>query len=121
MRKNLKDDTMKELEIQKFYNYPIHPRDSKLYSDNGFVIIDVGRTKGTHWCAFHVKNHKSFYFDSFGFQPDKFQRNHLPKPITYHKYEIQEINSKFCGLYVFYLIDRINHFEAILKMYFKKL
>ena len=62
---------MNELEIQNFYYYPIHPRDSKLYSDNGFVTIHVGRTKGFHWCAFHVKNDKPLYFDIFGCQRDK--------------------------------------------------
>ena len=30
---NLKKDTMKESELQRFYIYPICPRDSKIYSD----------------------------------------------------------------------------------------
>ena len=76
---------------------------------------------GTHWCAFYVKNNKSFYFDSFGFQPDKFLLKQLPKPIKYHNYKIQDINSKLCGsycLYFFYLIERMNYYDTILKMYF---
>ena len=37
---NLEKDTMNESQLQKIYNYPIYPRDSKFYSDNGFVNID---------------------------------------------------------------------------------
>ena len=29
----LKNDTMNESELQKVYNYPIYPRDSKIHSD----------------------------------------------------------------------------------------
>ena len=45
---NLKDDTMTESQLQKFYNYNIYPRDSKIYSDKGFVKIDNGSRGGTH-------------------------------------------------------------------------
>ena len=72
--------------------------------------------------VFIVKDNKSFYFDSFGVQPDKFLLDQLPKPIIYHNYKIQDIDSQLCGshcLYFFYLIERMNYFDAILKMYFK--
>ena len=36
----LKNDTMNESQLQKIYNYPIYARDSKIYSDKGFVNID---------------------------------------------------------------------------------
>ena len=42
----------------------------------------------------------------------------------YHNYEIKEINSKLCSsycLYFFFLIKRMNYFDAILKMFFAKL
>ena len=81
------------------YNYPIYPRDSKIYSNKGFVNIDNGSQGGTHWTCFIVKDNKSFYFDSFGGQPDKFLLNQLPKPIIYHNYKIQDINSNLCGSY----------------------
>ena len=68
---NLKNDTMNESQLQKIYNYPIYPRDSEINSDKGFVNIDNGFRGGTHWCAFYVKDNKSFYFDSFGGAPDK--------------------------------------------------
>ena len=84
-------------QLQNIYNYPIYPRDSKIYSDKGFVNIDNGQMGGTHWCVFYVKNKKSFYFDSFDCQPDKFLLKQLPKPIKYHNYKIQGINSKLCG------------------------
>ena len=118
----LKTDTMNESELQKIYNYPIYPRGSKTYSDRGFVNIDDGSQGGTHWTCFRVKDNKSYYFDSFGGYPDKFLLKQLPKPIIYHSYKIQDINSKLCGsycLYFFYLIERMNYYDAILKMYFE--
>ena len=44
----LKNDTMNEPQLQKIYNYPIYPRDSKIYSDKGFVNIDNGAQGGFH-------------------------------------------------------------------------
>ena len=115
----LKNDTMIESELQRFYNYRIYPRDCKIITDKGSVNIDNGSRGGTHWTCFIVKDNTSYYFDSFGGQPDKILLNQLPKPIIYHNYKIQDINSKFCGsycLYFFYLIGRIDYYDAILKL-----
>ena len=112
---------MNESKLQKIYNYPIYPRDSKIYSDKGFVNIDNGSMGGSHWTCFIVQHRKSYYFDSFGRQPDKFLLNQLPKSIIYHNYKIQDKNSKLCGsycLYFFYLIERMNFYDSVLKMYF---
>ena len=112
---------MNESQLQKFFSFSIYPRDSKIHSDRRFVNIDNESQSGTHWCAFYVKNNKSFYFDSFGGQPDKFLLKQLPKPIIYHNYKIQSINFKLCGsccLYFSYLIERMNYYDAILKMFF---
>ena len=117
----IKNDTMNESQLQKIYNYPIYPRDSKIYSDRAFVNIDNGSRSGPHWTCFMVRDGKSIYFDSFGGQPEKFLLNQLHKPIIYHNYKIQDINSKICGsycLYFFYLIERMNYYDTILKMYF---
>ena len=119
---NLKDDTMNESQLQKIYNYPIYPRDSKIYSDKGFVNIDSGYQHGTHWVCFIVKDRKSYYFDSFRGSPDKFLLKQLPKLIIYHNYKIQDINSQLCGsycLYFFYLIERMNYYDTILKLVFE--
>ena len=125
MKKNkLKNDTMKESELQKVYKYPIYPRDSKIYSDKGFVKIDNGYQGGTHWTCFIIKDNKSFYFVSFGGAPDKFLLKQLPKPIIYHNYKTQDLNSKLCGsycLYFFYLIERMNYYDVVLKMYFESI
>ena len=112
---------MNESQLQKVYNYPIYPRDIKIYSDKGFVKIDNGSMGGSHWTCFIVKDNKSYYFDSFGGQSDNFLLNQLPKPIIYHNYKIQDINSKQCGsycLYFFYLFERKKYYDTILKMYF---
>ena len=73
---NLKNDTMNESQLQRVYNYPIYPKNSKIHSEKGFVNIDDGSQGGTHWTAFYVKNNNiSYYFDSFGGSPDKFLLN----------------------------------------------
>ena len=117
----LRNDTMNESQFHGIYNYPIYPRDSKIYSNKGFVNIDNGSQNGTHWTCIIVKD-KSYYFDSFGGQPDNFLLKQLPKPIIYHNYKIQNINSNLCGsycLYFFYLIERMNYYNAILKLVFE--
>ena len=67
---------------------------------------------GTHWTFFYIKDNESFYFESFGQAPDKFLLPQLPKPITYHKYKNQDINSRISGtycLYFFYLIEVMDY------------
>ena len=116
---NLKNDTMNESQLQKIYHYSIYPRDSKVYSDKGLVNIDNGDKGGTHCTCFYIKDNKSFSFDSFGVQPDKFLLKRIPEPIIYHNYKLQDKNSKLCGsycLYFFYLIERMNFYDTILKM-----
>ena len=113
---------MNESQLQKLYNYPIYPRHSKIYSDKGFVNIDNGSQGGSHWTCFIVKDIKSYCLDSFIGQPDKFLLKQLPKPLIYHNYKIQDINSRLCRLYClyfFYLIERMNYYDAILKLVFE--
>ena len=112
---------MNESELQRVYNYEKYSRDNKKYSDKGFVNSDDGRMGGSHWPCFIVKGNNSYYFDSFGVAPDTFLLKQLSKPIIYHIYRIQDIESKLCGsycLYFFYLIERMNYYDTILKMYF---
>ena len=58
-KNNLKNNTMNESQLQKIYNYPIYPRDSKIYSDKGFVNIGGYFNGGSHWTCFIVKDNKS--------------------------------------------------------------
>ena len=68
----LKNKTMNESELQKVYIYSTYPRDSTIFSGKSFVNIDVGGQDETHWTCFIVKDNRSYYFDSFGGQPDRF-------------------------------------------------
>ena len=52
---NLENNTMNESDLQRLYNFSIHPRNSKVYSDKRFVIIDNGSQGGTHWTCFSIK------------------------------------------------------------------
>ena len=88
---------MSESDLQRVYIYPIYLRNCEKNSDKGFVNIDNGSRGGTHWTCFIVKDNKSYYFDTVGGQPDKCLLKQLHKPIIYHNYKIQNINSKICG------------------------
>ena len=70
---------MNESELTRVYKYKLYPRDSKICSDEGFVNIDNGSMAGTHWTCFILKDNKSYYFDSFGGQPDKVQLKQIPQ------------------------------------------
>ena len=70
-KNNLKNETMKESDLKRVYNYKIYPRDSKITTKKGFVNIDNGEQGGTHWTCFLINKDGSFYFDSFGVSPDK--------------------------------------------------
>ena len=75
---------MRESEIQKVFNYPVHPTGSKNSSDKGFVNIDTASLGGTLWVCFIIKDNMSFSVDSFRGAPDKSMFIQLPKPIKYH-------------------------------------
>ena len=118
---NLEDQTIAESYLQKIYNYKIYPRDSKITTDKGFVNIENGEQGGTHWTCFYIKDNQSYYFDSFGGNPDKFSLPQLPKLIIYHNFKIQNFFSMLCGsycLYFFYLMEQMNYYDAVLKIYF---
>ena len=117
----MENDTLNESDCQRISTYPIYPRVFKVHSDRGFVNINNGPQGGTHWCCFKIKDNKSFYLDSFGVRTDKFQIEKLPKPIIYFNYKIQDLISKLCRsycLYFFYLIERMNYYDAISKKCF---
>ena len=50
---NLKNDTMEESDLQRVIHL-IYPRDSKIYSNERFVNIDIGSMGGTHRTDFFV-------------------------------------------------------------------
>ena len=81
---NLKNGTKNESQSQKIFNYSMYPTDSKRYSDKRFINIENGSMGGTHVTFFYIKGNKSYYFDSFEVQSDKFLFNQLPEPIIYH-------------------------------------
>ena len=49
---------MSESELQRIQNYPTHPGDSKIYSDEGLVNTDDGSQGCIHWLCSIVKDNK---------------------------------------------------------------
>ena len=66
---------MNELHVQKTYIYSVYPGDSKMIADKRFVNFGNGSMGGSHWTCFIKKDKKSYYFDSYGGEPDKFLLN----------------------------------------------
>ena len=97
----LKDDTMTETVLKNAYIFPFYPRVSNIYTSRGFVYIyiDSGEQGGFHWTCFYMRDNKSFYFVSFGRQPDKYSPKQLPKLITFPSYKLQHTDNKLCGVY----------------------
>ena len=93
----------------------------RLYSGRVFVNTDNAFQAGTHWVRSIIKDNKIYYLDGFGDQSGILLLNRLPKPKKYQNYKTQDVNSKLCGpycLYFFYLIERMNSYDTILKLYF---
>ena len=113
----MKNDAMSESDLQRTCEYHICPRDSKITTNIGFINWDDDSMRETQWTCFYVKDSKSFYFEIFGGCPDQFLHQQLPKPITFHNFEIQDIVSRICvtySLYFFYLIKRMNCYNAVI-------
>ena len=47
-------------DLQRVHIYNIYSRDSKIYSDKGFINIDNGSMGGSHWTCFIVKDNESY-------------------------------------------------------------
>ena len=90
---------MNESNFQRVYFYSLYPRDSKLTTDKIFINIGIGPIGGTHCKCFDNKDKKSLYSDNCRGPFDKLLLQQLTKPITFHNYKNQEINSKLCGTY----------------------
>ena len=79
-------------------------------------IVNLHRTKGTHWVMFSDK----FYFDSYGCPPPTNIPNYINSGI-YSKYQIQK-NDRYCAaycLYILYLTNIIGFKNAVLNLYYQ--
>ena len=118
---NLKDYTMDESDLKKAHNYSIYLRDSEITTKKLFVNIDQRSMGGSHWVCFYKKDDDSIYCDSFEVFSDKILPKQLSKSIISQNHKNQDINSNLCGeycLYFFYLIETMNFFDAVTKVYF---
>ena len=80
---NLKNDAIIESELQGVLNCQICPRDSKLITEEGYIIIDNGSMGGCQWTSLVLEDKKSVYADSFVGAPDEFLADHLSNPLIY--------------------------------------
>ncbi len=81
--------------------------------EEGNYIINIGpiNTNGTHWVCFKLYKNYFFYYDSFGFRPNKIilefcNENNLR--LLYNIDQFQDLKESLCGLYciLFLLLDK---------------
>ena len=70
---------MNESDSRKVYSFHVYHRVSKITTDKVCVNTVNGQMGSFNWTCFYIKNNKSFYFDSFGGEPEKCLPNQLPK------------------------------------------
>lgn len=76
---------------------------------NGFAygfVINLSKISepGSHWVSLYIdKKRNGFYFDSFGFKPKSYHLLDFIKKncknISYNTRQLQQLNSKVCGMY----------------------
>jgi hypothetical protein len=102
----------KELKIKNFKG--VFMRDelnkSAKTKDECMVInTDHSNNEGTHWTCLFNKNGKSYYFDSFGFQPPLEVINYCEEPRYFSSFPIQKMNEVICGHYCLYVLHRLSN------------
>ena len=109
----------KSLKIKPFY-YAMTDEIIKLpgKSNDFYAILNYNNSNqpGSHHVAFISKNDKRYYFDSFGFEPQK-EIIKRYSPVRTSNYQVQEYNTELCGqlsLLVIYLISRGFDYEDII-------
>ena len=86
---------MEENGLTRKLNVSVYTRDSKTITPQRLVNIDNGEQSGTHWTCFQMKN---IFFDSIEVSPEKISPEQVSKSIVSDNYNIQNINTRLCGL-----------------------
>ena len=107
----------KLLKIPRFF-YKMTDEINELPQKNFSAIINYHTSKqsGIHHVAIFNKNNKTFYFDSYGMEPQK-EIIKLYSPLMTSNYQIQNFNTSMCGqlsLLVLYLLNNNYKFEDII-------
>ena len=99
-------------------NLPKYP----LKTEIGILNLDSETNSGTHWTLYYKNKEKCFYFDSFGHRPPKELLNYLKNDIWYSTFQLQELNTKYCGhicVIIAKLLGKIKDFPKVV-YYFKE-
>jgi hypothetical protein len=80
----------------------------KLKKQPVYIICNYQTTseKGTHWTALYRDEYNSFFFDSYGIQPDLNVISFLEEGV-YSTFKIQPYNSKICGVLCLYILYKL--------------
>jgi len=92
-------------------NLPKYPLNTEI----GILNLDSVENSGTHWTLYfkNEENNICFYFDSFGHRPPVELINYLQNDIWYSTFQLQELNTKYCGhlcVILVGLIDKLKNF-----------
>ena len=76
-------------------------------NEDGFYIINLDNSNGTHWTSLFYHPLNSYYFDSYGFVPPLEVEQKI-RPYIYNDADIQDFNSEACGYYALAFIKFLN-------------
>jgi hypothetical protein len=116
----------KELNIKNFKG--VFMRDeikNKRPTDNECMVINIDHSnnQGTHWTCLFIDKGKSYYFDSYGFEPTVEVKEYCKEPRVYSSFEIQQTNEIICGHYCIYVLYRLSNgdeFDDILDELYRR-
>jgi hypothetical protein len=96
--------------------------EGKYIKDDKYYVFNLNNSnqRGSHWVALYKGKNKSYYFDSFGFVPDKELEPYI-KPYKYNKKQFQDIYSSSCGYYciafIIFMYYSNNNYDNFIKMF----
>src|SRR5271156_3660144 len=92
-------DKCAELKIRNFKG--VFMRDeirNRHPTDNECMVIntDHSSNEGTHWTCLYIDERKSYYFDSYGFEPTLEVKWYCKELKVYNSFRIQKVNQVIC-------------------------
>ena len=109
------NDKCAELKIKNFKG--VFMRDEMTHrhsTKNECMVINTDHSSngGTHWTCLYIDEGKSYYFDSYGFEPTLEVKWYCKEPRVYNSFPIQKMNQVICGHYCIYVLYRLSNGEV---------
>jgi len=109
-------DKCAELKIKNFKGVFMRDEIENRHPTNNECMVintDHSSNEGTHWTCLHINKGKSYYFDSYGFEPTLKVKQYCKEPRVYNSFRIQKMNQVICGYYCIYMLYRLSNGQEL--------